>query len=92
MKTENCQTGVFTSYVSAKGYGLLDKEIYLPKLWFSEGYEEKRKRCNVSENNVFRTENEIESNLIRKAVELRMFEIQWIGCDALINLWRENDF
>jgi len=33
-KTENCQAGVFVSYASEKGYGLLDRRLYVPKVVF----------------------------------------------------------
>ncbi len=32
-RIENCQLGVFVSYVSPKGHTLLDRELYLPKSW-----------------------------------------------------------
>jgi SRSO17 transposase len=32
-KVENCQVGVYLSYVSSKGYALVDAELYLPKEW-----------------------------------------------------------
>lgn len=32
-KVENCQVGVFVSYVSPKGHILLERELYLPKAW-----------------------------------------------------------
>ena len=32
-KITNCQIGVFAAYVSAKGYALIDRRLYLPKDW-----------------------------------------------------------
>jgi SRSO17 transposase len=32
-KVENCQVGVFLTYVSAAGYAPLDRQLYLPKEW-----------------------------------------------------------
>jgi SRSO17 transposase len=37
---ENCQVGVFLSYVTAKGHTLIDRELYLPLKWI-----ESRERC-----------------------------------------------
>lgn len=37
---ENCQVGVFLAYVSARGYTLIDRELYLPLRWIED-----RKRC-----------------------------------------------
>jgi len=35
-QVENCQVGVFLSYVSAKGHTLIDRELYLPKEWIDD--------------------------------------------------------
>ena len=32
-RVENCQVGVFLAYAGARGYTLLDAELYLPKGW-----------------------------------------------------------
>ncbi len=32
-RVENCQVGVFLSYVTALGHGLIDRELYLPADW-----------------------------------------------------------
>src|SRR5215471_18151816 len=33
---ENCQVGVFLSYVGLKGHALIDRELYLPKEWIDD--------------------------------------------------------
>src|SRR6266567_2822480 len=35
-RVENCQVGVFLSYVTAAGHGLIDRELYLPEDWCSD--------------------------------------------------------
>ncbi|MFD0823307.1 IS701 family transposase, partial [Micromonospora zhanjiangensis] len=39
-RTENCQIGVFLAYASARGRGVLDRELYLPVSWTED-----RDRC-----------------------------------------------
>src|SRR6266705_3123116 len=39
-RVENCQVGVFLSYVTAKGHTLIDRELYLPFDWCED-----RDRC-----------------------------------------------
>lgn len=39
-RIENCQIGVFLTYVSARGRALIDRELYLPKSWTND-----RDRC-----------------------------------------------
>jgi SRSO17 transposase len=35
-KVENCQVGVFLSYVTAHGYAPLDRQLYLPREWAAD--------------------------------------------------------
>jgi SRSO17 transposase len=35
-RVENCQVGVFLSYVTALGHALIDRELYLPEDWCSD--------------------------------------------------------
>nr|WP_320016237.1 transposase [uncultured Desulfobacter sp.] len=79
-KKDNCQSGVFIGYVSGKGHGLIDAQLYMPKSWFEKDHEELRKTNLVPEDLVFQTKNDIASNLI-KSVSKR-FPARWIGCDA----------
>ena len=39
-QVENCQVGVFLSYISSRGHTLLDRELYLPRHWLED-----RARC-----------------------------------------------
>src|SRR6266498_1536220 len=42
-RVENCQVGVFLSYVTAKGHTLIDRELYLPLDWCED-----RDRCRAA--------------------------------------------
>jgi SRSO17 transposase len=42
-QVENCQVGVFLSYVTAKGHTLIDRELYLPLDWTED-----RERCQAA--------------------------------------------
>lgn len=35
-RVENCQVGVFLSYVTARGHALIDRELYLPEDWCAD--------------------------------------------------------
>ena len=39
-RVENCQVGVFLTYVTTRGHALIDRDLYLPEDWCSD-----RKRC-----------------------------------------------
>ena len=32
-KIDNCQVGVFVAYASSRGRALVDRELYLPRVW-----------------------------------------------------------
>jgi SRSO17 transposase len=81
-KTENCQSGVFVGYSSKKGYGLLTSQLYLPEIWFSEEYDERRQFNLVPSDLEFRTKPQIALALINKVASAGLFPAKWIGCDA----------
>jgi len=81
-KVDNCQSGVFVGYSSAKGYGLLTGRLYMPEIWFSEEYRERREFNLVPADLVFQTKPRIASNLINKIDKTKVFSAKWIGCDA----------
>ena len=81
-KTENCQSGVFVGYSSYKGYGLLAHQLYMPEIWFSEGYRKKRQQTLVPEDLVFQTKAQIASKLLAEIAQTGLFPAKWIGCDA----------
>ncbi|MDM7490370.1 MULTISPECIES: IS701 family transposase [Rhodococcus] len=42
-RAENAQTGIFLAYASERGWGLIDRELYLPKEWMDD-----RDRCHAA--------------------------------------------
>jgi len=81
-KQENCQAGVFVSYASEKGIGLIDSGLYLPEQWFGDDYAQKREDCGVPKDLAFKTKNEMAKQMVKKIIQERLFEIQCVGCDA----------
>ena len=81
-KTENCQAGVFLSYATEKGIGLLDSRLYLPNEWFKDEYAQKREECQIPEDRTFQTKNEMAKEMINNIIENQLFNINCIGCDA----------
>jgi len=81
-KTENCQCGVFASVTSDIGYGLLEGRLYLPKVWFSAEYQQRRKACHIPAEVQLATKNQIALELLRRQQERGIFHAQWVGCDS----------
>jgi SRSO17 transposase len=81
-KRENCQSGVFVGYTSRKGYGLVDRRLYVPKIWFEEQYAERRKKCGIPSEVQFQTKIEIGLELLEKQMQRGLLPGRWIGCDS----------
>jgi SRSO17 transposase len=50
-KVENCQVGVFLTYVTAQGYAPLDRQLYLPREWAAD--RRRRRAAHVPEGVAF---------------------------------------
>ncbi len=87
-KTDNCQAGVFLGYSSTKGYGLLDRRLYMPEKWFSPEYVLLRKKCAVPEDLAFYTKNQLAAMMIQEVTEKGNIPYKWIGCDAAFGVDR----
>lgn len=81
-KRENCQVGVFLAYASEKGYGLVDRELYIPQEWYQPSYEGLREEVHLPLEKTFSTKNQIAKEMLNKALASGKFQVQWIGCDA----------
>jgi len=85
-KTENCQSGVFVSVTSRIGYGLLEGQLYLPKLWFSPEYQQRREACHLPAEVEFATKNQIALQLLKQQIQRGTFHAQWVGCDSFFGI------
>ena len=81
-KVENCQVGVFLSYIGADGvHTFLDRRLYLKKEWYSVDWTSLREGARVPENAVFRKKPELGLEMIERA-RLRKVPHAWISMDA----------
>ena len=80
-KTENCQAGVFVGYSSTKGYGLVDRRLYIPQKWFGKEYAGLREKCAVPEDLTFRTKNQLAADMLPEDTEMetlnRVATMRW---------------
>ena len=79
-QVENCQVGVFLSYVTAKGHTLIDRELYLPLDWCED-----RDRCRVAgipEAVRFQTKPELAVQMIER-LRLAQISIAWVVADTV---------
>ena len=82
-KVENCQVGVFAAYTSPYGYALIDKQLYLPEKWFSTDYEQRRRKCNLPENTVFKTKPEIAAEMINQIAKEKILPFKYVLADSV---------
>ena len=83
-KIENCQSGVFVSYVSRKNHCLVEHALYLPESWFSE---ERRRRWavwDIPEETRFRTKPQIAVELVHRIWSEARLPFRWVGCDTFL--------
>ena len=91
-RIENCQIGVFLTYASAQGRTLLDRELYLPRVWADDL--ERRREAGVPEKVAFRTKPQLARRMLERALESGV-PFGWVtgdevyGNDRRLRLWLE---
>lgn len=76
-KKENCQLGVFLSYVSNKGHALVDERLYMPRDWGRD--KARRKKCRVPRGLRFKTAPGLALEMIEQ--RCRALPHRWIVAD-----------
>src|SRR4051794_4963672 len=67
-KRENCQVGVFLTYVSPRGHVFLDRRLYLPEDWAAD--KERRTEAGVPKDVTFQTKPALGRAMLEHAWEL----------------------
>ena len=80
-KVANCQASVVACYASQHGYTLVERELYMPKVWFSPAYQERRERCGVPDDLPFQTQPEIAWQLIKRLHTEQILPFSWVIAD-----------
>src|SRR5258706_3561898 len=79
-QVQNCQMGVFLSYVTAKGHTLIDRELYLPMDWCED-----RDRCRaagIPDSVRFRTKPELAVQMLERLWQAQL-PISWVVADTV---------
>jgi SRSO17 transposase len=79
-QVENCQVGVFLSYVSAKGHTLIDRELYLPKDWIDDP--ERCREAAIPETVRFQTKCELAQQMIERLWKAQI-PFSWVVADSV---------
>ena len=79
-RVENCQVGVFLSYVTALGHALLDRELYLPEDWCQDG--PRRSKAHIPDPCPFQTKPELAQRMVERAQAAHL-PIRWVVADTV---------
>src|SRR3989442_310550 len=79
-RVENCQVGVFLSYVTARGHALIDRELYLPEEWCHDL--ERRLAAHIPETVSFQTKPALAQRMVQRA-QAAGLPIAWVVADTV---------
>jgi SRSO17 transposase len=79
-RVENCQVGVFLSYVTAAGHALIDRELYLPEDWCQDTA--RRQAAHIPESVTFHTKPELAQHMVQRAHAAGL-PIRWVVADTV---------
>src|SRR2546428_4929508 len=79
-QVENCQVGVFLSYVTAKGHTLIDRELYLPFDWLEDA--DRCQAAHVPETVCFQTKPELAIQMLERIFHAHL-PICWVVADTV---------
>src|SRR5437868_10655242 len=91
-QVDNCQVGVFLSYVTALGHALIDRELYLPEDWCQDAA--RRRAAHIPEVVPFATKPELALRMVQRA-QAAQLPIRWVVADTVyghssdLRLWLE---
>jgi SRSO17 transposase len=79
-RVENCQVGVFLSYVTSRGHSLIDRELYLPADWCSDAH--RRRAAAIPESVRFQTKPELAIEMMKRLFQCQL-PIAWVVADTV---------
>jgi SRSO17 transposase len=91
-RVDNCQVGVFLSYVTALGHGLIDRDLYLPQEWCRDAA--RRQAAHLPASLTFQTKPELARRMVQRAQQAGL-PIRWVVADTVyghspdLRLWLE---
>ncbi len=80
-RVENCQVGVFLSYVTARGHALIDRELYLPEDWCQDAA--RRQAAHIPQTVRFATKPELALRMVQRA-QAAGLPIRWVVADTAL--------
>ena len=79
-QVENCQVGVFLTYVTARGHTLIDRELYLLSEWLED--DQRRHAVGIPETIGFQTKPELAKRMLERVWDAQI-PIAWVVADTV---------
>ena len=79
-RVENCQVGVFLSFVTARGHALIDRELYLPEDWCTNL--SRRRAARIPDTLTFQTKPELAKRMVQRAQAAHL-PFRWVVADTV---------
>jgi SRSO17 transposase len=79
-QVQNCQVGVFLTYVTARGHTLIDRELYLPLDWCEDP--DRCRAAHIPESVHFQTKPELALQMLERMEEVGR-PIAWVVADTV---------
>jgi SRSO17 transposase len=78
-QVENCQVGVFLSYVTALGHALIDRDLYVPEDWCADL--PRRRAAHIPDTLTFATKPELAQRMVQR-VQAAGLPFRWVVADT----------
>jgi len=82
-KVDNCQVGVFATYVSEHGYALLDKRLFIPEQWFTDNYRARRQKCDLPESATFQSKPALAVEMLKEISAEKVLPFKYVLGDSI---------
>jgi SRSO17 transposase len=82
-KVDNCQVGVFAAYASPQGYALVDKRLFLPEAWWTDGYATRRQKCHVPDALTFESKPQLAAAMLQSMAQEGLLPFKYVVADCL---------
>ncbi len=79
-RVENCQVGVFLTYVTARGHTLIDRELYLLPEWLED--HQRRQAVGIPPTVGFQTKPELARRMLERVWDAQI-PISWVVADTV---------
>ena len=77
---QNCQVGVFLSYMTARGHSLIDRELYLPSEWTQDA--KRRQEAGIPQTVGFQTKPDLARDMLQRLCDAQV-PIGWVVGDSV---------